>query len=105
MSKFLAHNPTTGEYYECDTIEEARSACEECFLDDYENEYHPDTDQFRIYKLYESVEVEVVDSKDNYKYDYEDDIPEGDEESEAWPYDTDIDEIWKHKFVRDETTP
>ena len=27
------------------------------------------------------------------------DIPEDDEESEAWPYSTSFDEIWKHKFV------
>jgi len=31
----------------------------------------------------------------------EDDIPEDDNESIAWPYSTDFDEIWKHKFVAD----
>lgn len=30
---------------------------------------------------------------------YEDDIPEDDNESEAWPHDTSFDVIWKHKFV------
>ena len=42
----------------------------------------------------------VIDSKDNYEYMYDDDIPEDDEESEACPFGgADYDEIWKHKFV------
>jgi hypothetical protein len=42
----------------------------------------------------------VIDKKENYKYVYEDDIPEDDNESIAWPYSSDFDEIWKHKFIK-----
>lgn len=42
---------------------------------------------------------DVIDKKENYKYLHEEDIPEGDNESEAWPFDNNFDEIWKHKFM------
>ena len=53
----------------------------------------------KIFELKQTVSYDVVDKKENYKYVYEEDIPEDDEESEAWPYSTSFDEIWKHKFV------
>ena len=98
MKRYLAFDGINGEREEFDTIEEAREWLEDCFLSPDEG-YHPDFASCKIYQLAETVECEVVDKKENYKYIYEDDIPEGDNESQAWPYSTDFDEIWKHKFV------
>jgi len=44
------------------------------------------------------VKVEITDEKSNYEYENEDDIPEG-EDGEAWPYGSDVDEIWDVSFV------
>lgn len=41
----------------------------------------------------------VVDSRDNYKYENEEDIPDGSDE-EAWPYGSDIDDICTHEFLK-----
>ena len=98
MKRYLAFDGINGDREEFDTIEEAREWLEDCFLSPDEG-YHPDFASCKIYQLAETVECEVVDKKENYKYIYEDDIPEGDNESQAWPYSTDFDEIWKHKFV------
>ena len=98
MKKYLAFDGINGGHEDFDTIEEAREWLEDCFLSPDEG-YHPDFASCKIYQLAETVECEVVDKKENYKYIYEDDIPEGDNESQAWPYSTDFDEIWKHKFV------
>ena len=98
MKKYLAFDGINGGHEDFDTIEEARKWLEDCFLSPDEG-YHPDFASCKIYQLAETVECEVVDKKENYKYIYEDDIPEGDNESQAWPYSTDFDEIWEHKFV------
>jgi len=100
MKRYLAFDGINGDREEFDTIEEAREWLEDCFLDEEEG-YHPDFQSCKIYQLAETVECEVVDKKENYKYMDEDDIPEDDNESIAWPYSTDFDEIWKHKFVAD----
>jgi hypothetical protein len=100
MKRYLAFDGINGDHEEFDTIEEAREWLEDCFLSPGEG-YHPDFQSCKIYQLAETVECEVVDKKENYKYMDEDDIPEGDNESQAWPYSTDFDEIWKHKFVAD----
>jgi len=98
MKKYLAFDGINGGHEDFDTIEEARKWLEDCFLSPDEG-YHPDFASCKIYQLAETVECEVADKKENYKYIYEDDIPEGDNESQAWPYSTDFDEIWEHKFV------
>ena len=51
------------------------------------------------------VKIDVIDSKDNYKYHYEEDVPDDDEGAEVWPYDNDFDEIWEHNFVDVSSTP
>ena len=94
MKKYLAFDGINGGHEDFDTIEEARKWLEECFLDEEEG-YHPDFASCKIYQLAETVECDVVDKKENYKYDYEE---EGDE-SEVWPYDPAFDEIWEHRFV------
>jgi viroplasmin and RNaseH domain-containing protein len=93
------------EYESFDTIEEARNWLEYCIKDDIENVYHPDLEGCEIYKLVETVGIDVIDEKANYKYENEEDIPEDDNESEAWPYSNDIDEIWQHKFIPVTETP
>lgn len=100
MKRYLAFDGINGDHEEFDTIEEAREWLEDCFSSPDEG-YHPDFQSCKIYQLAETVECEVVDKQENYKYIYEDDIPEGDNESQAWPYSTDFDEIWKHRFVAD----
>jgi hypothetical protein len=89
MKKYAAFDGINMEYEQFGTIEEAREWLEEGFLIDGEG-YHPDLKGCRIFKLFETVDYEVVDKKSNYKYDYEE---------EAWPYSTEFDEVWKHKFV------
>lgn len=98
MKKYLAYDSINCEYEQFDTIEEARKYLEEAFKDENEG-YHPDAESCKIYELKEAVKVTIVDSKDNYKYLDEDDIPEDDTESEAWPYDNAFDEIWDHEFI------
>lgn len=46
-----------------------------------------------------------TDNKKNYKYEYEDDIPEDDTESAAWPYDNEFDTIGKLVMVDVEEAP
>ena len=98
MNKYLAFDGINSEYESFDTIEDAREWLTEAFSQPHEG-YHPSLNDCEIYKLCEVVGYEVTDSKSNYKYENEEDIPDGDEESEAWPYDNEFDEIWKHKFI------
>lgn len=99
MKKYLAFDGITGEYEAFETIEDAREYLEETFLDSTEG-YHPDLESSKIFKLAETVGYDIVDSKENYKYIHEEDIPEDDHESEAWPHSSEFDEIWKHKFIK-----
>ena len=96
--KYLAYDGINGDHEGFETIEEAREWLEECFNDPVEG-YHPDFQSCKIYELKEIVEYEVVDSRENYKYQNEEDIPDGDTESEAWPYSNEFDEVITHKFV------
>ena len=98
MKKYLAFDGINCEYEDFETLKEAQDWLVECFLDSSEG-YHPDLKSCKIFELKQIVDYEVVDSKENYKYMYDDEIPEDDEESEAWPFDNAFDEIWKHKFV------
>ena len=98
MKKYLTFDCVDREYNEFATIEEAREYIQDR-IDPNDEGYHPDIKDCKIYELKEMVDYDVVDSKENYKYLTEDEIPEDDDESEAWPYDTDFDEIWQIKFV------
>lgn len=95
--RYLAYDAIADEYQRFETLEEAREYLESCFLDD--GVYDPDLDGCEIFELVEVAGHDILDSKENYKYMYDEDIPEDDEESEAWPYDTAIEEVWQHKFV------
>lgn len=105
---FLAFDAINCEYEEHYTIEEARKWLVDRFLSDCEDEgYHPDLVDCKIYKLVETVGYDVVDSKENYKYESYDDVPEfenvddadANDSDDVWPYDSAFDEIWKHKFI------
>jgi len=98
MKKYLAFDAINGNYEEFETIEEARKQLEESFSCD--GEYHPDLKECKIYKLEEVVDYDIIDKKSNYKYVNEDDIPEDDTESKAWPYNSVYDEVIDHKFVK-----
>lgn len=98
MENYLAFDGINCEYKHFETIEEAQKYLEEIFLDSAEG-YHPDMEGCKIFKLVETVGYDVIDSKENYKYEDEDDIPEDDNENEAWPHSSEFDEIWKHKFI------
>lgn len=98
MKKYLAFDGINGGHEDFDTIEEARKWLEECFLDDQEG-YHPDFASCMIFQLAETIECDVVDKKENYKYIHEEDVPDDEEGEEVWPYGAGVDEIWKHRFV------
>lgn len=97
MNKYLAWDAVSGDHETFESLKEAQDYLTECFLCD--GEYHPDIESFCIYELHSGVAYDVIDSKENYKYENEEDIPEDDETSEAWPYSSEADEIWKHKYV------
>lgn len=97
---YLAFDGINGEYEEFDTIEEAREWLEESFMDSKEG-YHPDAALCLIYKLEETVVLSLADKQENYKYITEEDVPE-DSDEECWPYPTQFDEIWTHKWVKQE---
>lgn len=97
MKKYLAYDAVNGEYEHFDEIGKAQKHLENMFLAD--GSYHPDLKDCAIFKLCQKVDYDVVEKKSDYEYEREEDVPEGDEDSEAWPYDCEFDEIWKHKFV------
>ncbi len=97
MKKYLAYDGINCEYEMFDSIEEAENFLKDSFL--VENEYHPDLESCCIYELHSKVKFYVLDSKENYKFQNEEDIPDDDEESEAWPYDNAFDIIGKHRFI------
>jgi hypothetical protein len=99
MKRYLAFDGINGDYEKFETIEEAREWLSDGFYDPDEG-YHPDLKSCKIYELKEIVDYDIIDLKKNYKYMYEDEIPDDDTESEAWPYSSAFDEIWKHKFIK-----
>lgn len=99
--KYIVITPEDIEEFH--TIEQARGFIVDSIFDDIEG-YHPDLTMCKIFELKEVLDYDVIDKKSNYKYDYDDDIPEGSDE-EAWPYDNAFEEIWKHKFVPVEEPP
>jgi hypothetical protein len=98
MKKYLAFDGINGEYAAFETIEEARVYLEERFYCS-DLGYNPDLNLCKIFELKETVSYDVIDKKSNYKYMYEEEIPDDDLVSEPWPYNTDFDEIWQHKFI------
>jgi len=98
VKKYLAYDAPNNEYESFETIEEAQKWIEESILDPNDG-YASEVKDCKIYELRQIVEFDKIDSKENYEYEYEDDIPEGDETSEAWPYDPDFDEVWQHRFI------
>lgn len=98
MKKYLAFDAINHEYEDFDTIKEAQKWLEEAFLDQSEG-YHPDLTECKIFELKQTVTYDVIDSKENYKYINEEDIPEGEEGEEVWPHDDMFDEMWQHRFV------
>jgi hypothetical protein len=97
-AKYLVFDGINSDYQEFETLKQAQEYLEEIFLDANEG-YHPETTNCKIYILSQLIKIDVVDSKENYEYENEEDIPEGDNISEAWPYDNAFDEIWKHNFI------
>lgn len=98
--KYLAYYDNQREYEEFDTIEAARKWLSEAIFDPVDLIYSADKETLescKIYELKEIVKIEVLDSKENYKYLDEEDIPE-DSDEEAWPYGNNVDEVWKHEF-------
>ncbi|MCK9220244.1 MAG: hypothetical protein M0P47_09375 [Bacteroidales bacterium] len=98
MKKYLAYDAINSEYEEFETLKESQKYLEEAFLDKDENEYHPNLKHCKIYIQILGVDYDVIDKKSNYKYESEEDIPDGDDDSEAWPFGY-VDEVWRHKFV------
>ena len=95
MKKYITYDACEGEFNLHETIEEAQEYLRESFFCEA---YHPETANCQIFELKEVVKVEVTDRKSDYEYEEEDDIPEG-ADGEAWPYGSDIEELWDVKFV------
>jgi hypothetical protein len=98
MKKYLAFDSINYEYEEFETIEEAHEWITNVILDP-DDGYASEFSGCKIFELKEIVDYDVIDSIDNYKYKNEEDIPDDDDTSEAWPYSDTFDEIWQHKFV------
>lgn len=86
--QFLAFDSDNHDYVNCDTIEKAREYLEEGFLDSTEG-YSLYTDDYKIYKLVETVELDTVAEKKDFN----------DEEWEEAGYSKHHDIICKHRFV------
>ena len=97
MDKNLAYDGINGEHETFAAIEEAQSYLMEVTEED--GEIHPDLMWCAIYELKQKLSYDVTDRKDNYKYECEEDIPDVDTDSEAWPYGSEYNEIWTRKFV------
>ena len=101
MKKYLAFDAVNGDHEEFETIKEAQNYLEEIFID-VEQGYADETELCKIYELKQFVKLETIDSKENYKYECIDDVPDDeniDEETDIWPYDNSFDKIAKHKFI------
>lgn len=95
--KYLAVCTVENEFNFFDTIEEARKWIEEFVTDeDGISEDHLNTSH--IFELRENASYKVVDSKSNYKYMSEEDVPESEEEDSVWPYNSEYEEIWEIIF-------
>ena len=91
---YLGFDSDNHDYELFYTIEDAREFLEEGFLDVDEG-YSQYTTDYKIYKLVETVDVDILHKKSDYT----------DDEWVDLDFDLDHDEIWKHRFVPvDETT-
>jgi len=96
MKPFLAVDHHLGNSSECDSIEEARQWVDLQILD--EDEYTDSLHYCAIYKLAETVAVEVRDNGDHLYSSHDEAIandPDYDE-SDVWEHDGD--EIYTHSF-------
>lgn len=96
MKNYVAYFSEQGEFEFFETHEEAES-----WLRDWYNEGFPEeTMEGRdfIAKVTHRSKFTETDRKENYKYVYEDDIPEDDDESEYWPHDSEIDVVGNLTF-------
>jgi hypothetical protein len=96
MENYLAFYSEESEFQLCETYEEA----EEWLRDWYDEGFPEETMKGNdfIAKVTHRSKFTETDRKENYKYVYEDDIPEDDDESECWPHDSDIDIVGKLTF-------
>ena len=95
--KYLAYCAPSCLYETFTTIEAARAWLKEGFLTD--GEFDPETEDSKIYILHETVVLDVIDKKENYKYLDIDDVPDGEDEDDVWPYSKDWDYVSKERFV------
>jgi hypothetical protein len=96
-SKYLAYDPSNGDYEGFETLEKAREWLKDCLT--FDGEICEEAEQGAIYELKEKVVLESLDKKSNYEYENEEDIPDDDTESEAWPYSNEHDEVFDVKIL------
>jgi len=94
MKKYIVYDYDNSEFEHFDTIEEAQKWIKK----ENSGEISPDISEYFIAEIIQKASFEVTDKKENYKYVYDEDIPEDDTESEAWPYDNKFDFVGKIKF-------
>ena len=95
---YVAYFSEQGEFEFFETHEEA-----EQWLRDWYYECYPDdtiSGRDCIAKVTHRSSFTETDRKENYKYVYEDDIPEDDDESEAWPHSSEFDVIGTLTFEK-----
>lgn len=98
MKKLIAYDDINGEFEDFESIEDARKELEEIFYQNDEG-YHPDgVRSCKIYEQIEELEFKITEERANYKYDYDDEAPEG-EEHLVWPYDSAFEQVGKHNFA------
>ena len=98
--KYVAYFAVNNEFEFFDTFEEAEKWFHDTYHDEEEFSDETISGEDFIAEVTHRSKFTEIDNKDNYQYDYEDDIPEDDEESEAWPYDTEYDSVGKVEFEK-----
>jgi len=96
MKNYVAYFSAQNEFEFFETFEGARK----WLLDWYDEGFPEETMRGFdcIAKVTHRSKFTETDRKENYKYVYEDDIPEDDDESEYWPHDSDIDVVGELTF-------
>ena len=96
MKKYIAYDYDNSDYESFETIEEAQDWIKE----GNSEEISSDINEWFIAEIIQRPVFKETDRKENYKYLDEDDIPEDDTESEAWPFSNEFDFVGKIEFEK-----
>ena len=94
MKKYIAYDSDNSDFEWFETIEEAQK----WIKDGNTEEISPDINSYFIAEIIQRAVFKETYRKENYKYLNEEDIPEDDTESEAWPFDNEFERVGKIEF-------